>query len=247
MLVDGEVRWFRAESIPRDRPDGTTVWEGVMTDLTPQKTAEARLQASEQRLRRILDQVPAALAVNSLGPDPEVRFVNKHFESTFGYTVEDMPRVRDWADLAYPDEKVRAAVFEVWSADLERALREQGAIESKEFRVTCKDGTVRDVLISARVLDDMLLVSLVDITARKQAEAEREKLIADLQAALEEIRTLSGLLPICAECKNIRDDQGYWHRVEKYVSDRTEARFTHGICPACARKLFPGVGQGSPP
>jgi len=61
----------------------------------------------------------------------------------------------------------------------------------------------------------------------------------ELEAALSEIKTLKGLIPICANCKKIRDDEGYWQQVEKYVSDRTEVQFSHSICPDCAKKLYP--------
>jgi AmiR/NasT family two-component response regulator len=67
------------------------------------------------------------------------------------------------------------------------------------------------------------------------------RLNAELQDALALVKVLRGLLPICASCKKIRDDQGYWHQVEVYIRDHSEARFSHGICPDCARKLYPGV------
>ena len=79
----------------------------------------------------------------------------------------------------------------------------------------------------------------VDITDRKLAEAEREKLIVDLQKALDEIRQLSGILPICASCKSIRDDKGYWNKVEQYLAEHSDVQFTHGICPDCVKKLYP--------
>jgi len=65
----------------------------------------------------------------------------------------------------------------------------------------------------------------------------------ELQEALTQVQTLSGLLPMCASCKSIRDDSGYWNRVEAYISDRSHATFTHSICPACAQKLYPGFFQ----
>ncbi len=68
---------------------------------------------------------------------------------------------------------------------------------------------------------------------------KREKLILELQTALNEIRTLSGLLPICSWCKKIRDDSGYWQQVEHYVAEHSEAEFTHGICPECLKKISP--------
>jgi DNA-binding response OmpR family regulator len=67
--------------------------------------------------------------------------------------------------------------------------------------------------------------------------AERKQLILQLQEALARVKTLSGLLPICAWCKKIRDDKGYWNHVEAYIKDRSEADFTHGICPDCAKQF----------
>ena len=74
--------------------------------------------------------------------------------------------------------------------------------------------------------------------ARRRAEEEKERLIVELQEALANVKTLSGLLPICASCKKIRNDDGYWTQVETYVSDHTEADFSHGICPECGEKLY---------
>ncbi len=74
-----------------------------------------------------------------------------------------------------------------------------------------------------------------DVTDRKRMEAERDKLIQDLTLALAEVKALSGLLPICSQCKKVRDDQGYWKQIEAYVSEHSEATFTHGLCPDCAQ------------
>ena len=74
---------------------------------------------------------------------------------------------------------------------------------------------------------------------RKRSEEERSRLILELQESLARVRTLSGLLPICASCKKIRDDKGYWNQIETYIKDRSEAEFTHGICPECAQRLYP--------
>jgi signal transduction histidine kinase len=80
-----------------------------------------------------------------------------------------------------------------------------------------------------------------NIDRRKKLEKERESLINELQEALEKIKTLHGLLPICASCKAIRDDQGYWKKIEEYIEDRAEVSFSHGICPNCAKKLYPDI------
>jgi preprotein translocase subunit YajC len=89
----------------------------------------------------------------------------------------------------------------------------------------------------------ILFIENKTISKRKQAEKEREKLIAELQDAVTKIKTLGGLLPICSNCKKIRDDKGYWNQIESYIRDHSEAEFTHGICPKCAKKLYPKLFQ----
>lgn len=75
-----------------------------------------------------------------------------------------------------------------------------------------------------------------DVSERRRQELERERLIVELQTALGNVKTLSGLLPICAWCKKIRDDKGYWEQIESYIGKHSEADFTHGICPQCCEK-----------
>jgi PAS domain-containing protein len=83
------------------------------------------------------------------------------------------------------------------------------------------------------------VVTINNITGNKRKENEREKLVHELQDALGNVKTLRGLLPICASCKRIRDDKGYWNQIEAYIRDHSEAEFSHGICPECNRKLYP--------
>ena len=78
-----------------------------------------------------------------------------------------------------------------------------------------------------------------DISEQKRAEQTREQLIAELQEAMANVKLLSGFLPICASCKKIRDDKGYWTQIEAYIRDHSEAEFSHGICPGCAKELYP--------
>lgn len=80
-----------------------------------------------------------------------------------------------------------------------------------------------------------------DITAHKEAEAERERLLTKLLTALAEVKTLSGLLPICSNCKRIRNQDGGWEQMEVYIRDRSGADFSHGICPECERTLYPDL------
>jgi len=82
--------------------------------------------------------------------------------------------------------------------------------------------------------------AVVNVTERKRLEQERENLVMELQTALANVKTLSGLVPICSNCKKIRDDTGYWSQLEKYLVEHTDATFTHGLCPECAKIYFPG-------
>ena len=77
------------------------------------------------------------------------------------------------------------------------------------------------------------------ISKLKKTEEEKEKLINKLQKSIKEIKTLRGFIPICASCKNIRDDKGFWNQVETYLKKHSEVEFTHSICPVCAKKLYP--------
>lgn len=79
----------------------------------------------------------------------------------------------------------------------------------------------------------------IEITERKRVEEELKRLVVELKESLAKVKTLSGLLPICASCKKIRNDQGYWDQLESYLGKTTDAKFTHGICPECAKKLYP--------
>ncbi len=79
----------------------------------------------------------------------------------------------------------------------------------------------------------------LEVADRRRAEQELENVVVELQQALRQVRKLSGFLPICASCKKIRDDKGYWQQIEQYITDHSEALFSHGLCPGCAKKLYP--------
>lgn len=83
-----------------------------------------------------------------------------------------------------------------------------------------------------------------EISVRQRAEEEKEGLIGELRVALEEIKTLEGILPICMHCKKIRDDGGYWKQLENYIHERSKARFSHSICPDCFQKHYPDLIAG---
>ncbi len=174
IVVHGETRWVTIESIPRARPGGGTIWEGAMIDITDRKKAEAQLQ-------RVLDNLPIAVAATTLTSPAELTFINAQFTRTFGYTLQDVPTVAMWAEKAYPDATYRREVFREWDAAVFRAIETKGSVESMGFEVTCKDGTKRDIIFRAVVLDDSLLISMTDVTERKRAEQRVIEAHRDMQ------------------------------------------------------------------
>lgn len=126
-------------------------------------------------------------------------------------------------------------------------LLEAETPQSCELRLVNKDGhdfhaRLECMLIKNKGDDSSQIRAAVsDITDRKLVEEHRDKLIADLQTALSEVKTLRGFLPICSHCKNIREDNGFWSQIEAYVQDHSEAEFSHCICPGCAKKYYPDM------
>ena len=124
-------------------------------------------------------------------------------------------------------------------------LKRGQLLESFETVRLRKDSKAIDVSLTVSPIRDrdgrVMGASTVarDITRRKAEEQERLRLIQELTDALAQVKTLSGLLPICASCKKIRNDNGYWEAVETYVSEHSDADFTHGICPECVQRLYP--------
>jgi HAMP domain-containing protein len=124
--------------------------------------------------------------------------------------------------------------------------KKEVVVETTKYEISGKELTF---IITARPFKDAkgeligIVESFQDITNRKILEKEKEKLIEELQASLNKVKLLSGFLPICASCKKIRDDKGYWKQIEAYIKDHSEAEFSHGICPECAKKLYPDLQQ----
>jgi PAS domain S-box-containing protein len=132
-------------------------------------------------------------------------------------------------------------------------LDREGVLHNFETQLHCHDGSncwVQDnakVVHNAQTHEIYYEGSLENITKRKEAEFEREQLISELQDALAEVKTLSGLLPICAQCKKIRDDNGYWNQIEVFIQSHSDAEFTHSFCPDCMKRLYPEVSiEGVP-
>ena len=161
--------------------------------------------------------------------------VNPRFTEYFFYTKEEV-KGKFIDDLIVPEEsKMEAKDLNV------KTLLSYVYYDTLRKR---KDGVLVPVSISAApiMIKGKAAGSFViykDISKRKKAETEREKVITDLKQALEKVKTLSGLIPICSHCKKIRDDSGYWQKVEEYISQYSDVDFSHSICPDCLKKYYP--------
>jgi PAS domain S-box-containing protein len=153
--------------------------------------------------------------------------LNAAWEKTLGFSLEELQSVPMF-DFVHPEDRQR-------TLDQNLKVKNGGRALAFENRYRCKDGSYRWLLWNATAdLEHEVIYSVArDITERKRADEERERLLRELQTALAEVRELQKILPICSYCRNIRDDENYWQTVESYISHHTNTRFSHGICPAC--------------
>jgi PAS domain S-box-containing protein len=198
--------------------------------------AEEELRAKEKRYRTLLESIEEAYFEVDLKGN--FSFFNDSLSVILGYSRDELKGMNNREYM--PLESAREML------DLFNQIYKTGkSIRKYGYEVIKKDGTRRFHELFASLIRDRngnpigFRGIAHDITDRKLAENEREKLIKDLQDALAEVKKLSGLLPICAYCKNIRDDKGYWNRIESYLQNHSKAQFSHGICPECAEKHYP--------
>ena len=173
-----------------------------------------------------------------LDQNGDIRYVSPAFQTLTGYTPAEFATFQEIFDtLIHPADR------EEFQRHHQSALQGQST-SGIEFRIVTKEGEEKWISHVCKAISDSsgtflgVRAANNDITERKQIEREREQVIKDLQDALAKVRTLDGLLPICANCKKIRDDTGYWNRLEKYIQDRSDAEFSHSICPDCAYQLY---------
>jgi CheY-like chemotaxis protein len=171
---------------------------------------------------------------------------------SFGYTVCEIARTGlkaiEGQERHQPDLVLMDILLEGDMNGIEAAEQISAKSDVPIIFITClNDPSVLDKAIQThpygylvKPYDNAELRSCIEIALVKhQAAKEREELIAKLEDALLQVRKLSGLLPICASCKKIRDKEGGWQQIEDYISTHSEADFSHSICPECARKLYP--------
>ena len=164
--------------------------------------------------------------------------LNPAWETTLGFSREEL-QSKPMFDFVHPEDRER-------TLEQNRRVRSGGQAHAFENRYRCKDGSYRWLLWNATAdLEQQVIYSVArDITERKEAEQERERLLGELRAALAEVKELQKILPICMYCKNIRDDENYWQTVEGYISRHTNTQFSHGICPSCYERIIkPQLGE----
>lgn len=198
--------------------------------------AARRLRHSEERFRQLVETNPDAVFCHRAGM---IEIANPAAAELFGASSSEELVGRDFYSMVHADDVERL------KSRREHIVQTRLSVPLTRAKFIQIDGRVIDVEVAGALvamdLGAMVQTVARDITATKLAERDRERLIADLQGALAEVRTLSGLLPICAKCKNIRDDRGYWNKIESYISKHSKAEFSHSICPDCAKALYPDL------
>ncbi len=233
---DGKWLFFTAVAIKDSKGEIIGSLE-TLEDITESKRAEEALAQEKTLLKTVIENIPDKIYAK----DTEGRFIlcNKAVVERMGKS--DEKEIIGKTDFDFIDHKLanqfRANELEIIKTGIPLLNHEEPLDQA--------EGGMRWNSTTKVPLRDLQgnIIGIVgvgrDITERKQAEEQREKFIAELHEALDKIKTLKGLIPICACCKKIRDDQGYWNSVESYIKDHAEVEFTHGICPDCMKKLYP--------
>lgn len=194
------------------------------------------IHTQEEKFSKAFRSSPYSITLTRL-IDGRILEINDGFLNISGYRYEEVIG-KTTMDLHF------------WENDEDRAafvdeLSRNNMVREVEYRFKKKSGETIIGLLSAEIIEindsPWVLSVIVDITLRKDAEREREKLIEDLKNALSQVKKLSGMLPICSYCKKIRDDKGYWNQIEAYIAEHSDAEFSHGICKECAEKHYPDM------
>jgi len=210
----------------------------AVRDITLRKQIEEKLRQSEERFRTIFEDGPLGMLIAD--PNYKVLKANKALCKMLGYAEDEMIGRSIGAMTHAEDvEKSEGLSKQLLHGKVpmfrleKRYMTKSGEALWVDLTVTAIRGQNEEVLYALGMVED--------ISRRKLAEQERERLVRDLQQALDRAKTLHGLLPMCAWCKKIRNDKGYWQKVETYVQENSSAAFTHGICPECLKKVDPAT------
>jgi PAS domain S-box-containing protein len=201
------------------------------------RSREADLRASEERFRAVAQ--TASDAIITADQQGNIGLWNKAAETIFGYASSE---ILGCNVTTLMPERFQAA-HKMGMEQAVSAGQSKLAGHTVELTGRRKDGSELPVELSLAMWkkdEEILFTGIVrDITRRKTAEAERDRTILELQKTLAEVKTLKGFIPICASCKKIRDDKGFWSQIGSYISRHSDAKFSHGICPDCTKKLYP--------
>jgi PAS domain S-box-containing protein len=168
--------------------DGRQFVQGIFRDITERRLAQAALIESEARLRKIIEQSPLSMAIVAM--DGTIEYINRWAIDTFGYEREDIPNMDRWWVLAYPEEGYRKEVIATWMGLVERAIALNHEIEGREYEVTCKDGSVKTVLIFGVPVANKVFVMFQDVTERKRAEEALRAQVERHRALVENARAI---------------------------------------------------------
>lgn len=224
----------------RDAEEEVSKHRQHLEEQVQQRTSE--LEENRRMLWTLLGNLQGMAYRCHNDPSWTMEFISEGAVALTGYHPEELigNQAVSYGNLIHPDDRDA-----VWQA-VQEALSERRPFILL-YRIRTKDDEEKWVWEKGRGIwsEEGTLLALegfiTDITALKHLQQEREQLIEDLQKALSEVKTLSGLLPICSSCKKIRDDQGYWEQLETYFRKHSDILFTHGICPDCMKKLYPDV------
>ena len=212
--------------------------EGVLRGTQAQEAGRPyALAFVDVRMPPGWDGVETTRRIWELDPDLQVVLCTAYSDYSWGEMFEKLGHSDGLLILKKPFDAVEA--FQLAHALTEKWwLHQQSRRKMEELETRVAERTAELAITNESLR--------AENTARRQTEVERDRLIQDLQKSLANVKSLSGLLPICAGCKKIRDDKGYWSQVESYVQMHSEATFTHGLCPDCIKKYYPEVGDVRP-